>query len=133
MHALLSLLDIASYVDQLNKKSEMIYGLSLVQWWLVRILVDMPGVSAFELAVAVRVQPSSLTQTLKRLERKKLILIINDPRDSRKKRIYLTRQGKKVLDETNEKLKPLILKISSLNKSRVFMQSGGMGKYPRLI
>ena len=58
----------------------------------------MPATSAQALANTAGIHPSTLTQTLKRLEKKKYILIAEDPKDSRKKLVLLTRSGKTILD-----------------------------------
>lgn len=80
-------------IQTLNKQSEQRAGLSLVQYCVLRVLVDMPAASAGDLADAVGVDPSSLTQTLRRLKSKRLICITQDPKDSRSKLISITRSG----------------------------------------
>ncbi len=99
-----SLFQIGSSLQLLNKRSERDFGLSLVQWYLLRRLVDMPACSPLALASAVGVQPSTLTQSMKRLGRKGLLILVHDPRDSRKKLVSITRQGKKALDEASGKI-----------------------------
>ena len=95
---LISFFHVGISLHNFNKKAEREFGISLVQWRLLKQLIDMPAVSAFNLAKAVGVHPSTLTQTLRRLEIKKYIFIAEDPKDSRKKVISLTRQGKNILD-----------------------------------
>lgn len=95
---LFSLFQIGSSIHVLNKKSESRFGLSLVQWHLMSRLVDMPATSPLALAAAVNVHPSTLTQTMKRLLKKKFIFIAEDPKDSRKKLVAMTRAGKNALD-----------------------------------
>lgn len=97
---LFSLFRIGNSIQALNKRTEKYCGLSLVQWCLLKYLIDMPGSSAQLLAKAVGVHPSTLTQTLKRLEKKKFIFITEDPKDSRKKLISITRAGKYTLETT---------------------------------
>lgn len=97
--SLFSLFHIGISIQAFNKRSEKILGISLVQWCLLRRLIDMPATSAYSLAISVGVHPSTLTQTLKRLERKKLIFVISDPKDSRKKLISITRAGMELLDK----------------------------------
>lgn len=92
-HSFFSLLQIGLSIHHVNKLSERRFGMSLVQWCLLKQLLDRPASSAFVLAKATGVQPSTLTQTLKRLERKGYIFITEDPRDSRKKLISITRSG----------------------------------------
>lgn len=102
--SLLSLFHIGIYIQNLNKFLERKLGLSLVQRCLLKHLIDMPAASAYSLAKAVGVHPSTLSQTLKRLERRKFIYIAEDPKDSRRKLISITRSGKEALDRTNKAL-----------------------------
>ena len=99
--AFLSLFHIGISIQTLNKRSEKKLGLSLVQWCFLRSLIDMPSTSANALSAAVGVHPSTLTQTLKRLERKDFIFIAEDPKDSRKKLISITRNGKNTLERVS--------------------------------
>ncbi len=97
-----SLFHLGLSIHHLNQKSEKQAGLSLGQWCLLSHLIDMPATSAFALAKAVGVHPSTLTQTLKRLESRKFLFISEDPKDSRKKLIAMTRQGKEALERADE-------------------------------
>lgn len=81
----------------LNKSAEVSLGLSLVQYHLLVTLRDMPGCSPQRLADAVGMHPSTMTQSLKRLQRKKAIFIADDPRDARKKLLSVTRLGQDLL------------------------------------
>lgn len=119
----ISLFHIGVAIHQLNKHSEKYLGLSLVQWCLLKHLIDMPAVSAHVLAKAVGIHPSSLTQTLKRLARKKYIFIIGDPQDTRKKIISITRAGKEILDTTSEKMGTWSEELSGLGNELVSIQA----------
>lgn len=112
--SLFSLFHIGISIQQMNKKSERRSGLSLVQWCMLRHLIDMPAASAHSLSNAVGVHPSTLTQTLKRLGRKKYVFIAEDPKDSRKKIISITRAGKDALDKTSQQLKDWADDLSKL-------------------
>jgi DNA-binding MarR family transcriptional regulator len=101
--AFFSLFEMSIAIHALNKTAERKLGLSVVQWCLLRKLLDMPSCSAQGLAKAVGVHPSTLTQTLKRLEKKKLLFVAEDPRDSRKKLISLTRAGRDLLAEIEQR------------------------------
>ncbi len=124
--SLLSLLDIGTAIHHLNRRSEKNLGLSIVQWVLLKTLVDMPAASAQCLARAVGVHPSTLTQTLKRLERRGYIFVDSHPKDSRKKLIGLTRSGKTMLDRANEEIaswaKSLTFVEGELVRVRTFLQ-----------
>ena len=77
----------------LNKTAETKFGLSLVQYYLLATLRDMPGCSPQKLAEALGMHPSTLTQSLKRLQKKETIFVGEDPKDSRKKILIMTRNG----------------------------------------
>ncbi|MBS1958170.1 MAG: MarR family transcriptional regulator [Bdellovibrionales bacterium] len=83
----------------LNKGAESHLGLSLVQYYLLMMLRDMPGCSPQKLAVAVGMHPSSLTQSLKRLKKKRALYVAEDPKDSRKKILSLSREGLELLEK----------------------------------
>ena len=99
-----ALAQVSSRIEQFNRNCERELGISLSQWCLLRRLMDAPGTSAQALAKMVGVHPSTLTQSLKRLEKKALIVITPDAHDSRRKVISITRKGKEAL-EANQKLK----------------------------
>lgn len=77
----------------LNRGAEKNLGLSLVQYHLLVTLRDMPGSSPRKLASEAGMHPSTLTQSLRRLLRKDAVYIAEDPKDSRKKILSLTRDG----------------------------------------
>lgn len=93
-------------IERMGQRMEDKCGISLAQWSVLIRLKDLPAITAQELAAAVGVHPSTLTQALKRLERKKFIFVGKDPKDSRKKILSLTRQGADLLDEVKEILHP---------------------------
>lgn len=117
------LLHLGVAINQLNKRSEKKLGLSLVQWCSLKNLIDMPAATAHALASAVGVHPSTLTQTLKRLERKKYVFIMEDPADSRKKLISITRLGKNVMESASDKMSTLSTGLIKLEKELVLIQS----------
>lgn len=114
---MISLFHIGNAIQTLNKRFEKNFGLSLVQWCLLKVLIDMPSSPAHSLADAVGVHPSTLTQTLKRLERKKFIFITEDPRDSRKKLISITRSGKEALDQVGQKMSKWTSELLEINSN----------------
>ncbi|MBI2519974.1 MAG: MarR family transcriptional regulator [Bdellovibrio sp.] len=81
----------------LNKVAEIKLGLSLVQYYFLVTLRDMPGCSPQELAKAIGMHPSTLTQSMKRLQKKEAIFVGEDPKDSRKKILSMTRKGSEQL------------------------------------
>jgi DNA-binding MarR family transcriptional regulator len=84
---------IGALLSHLNKDAERRTGMTIVQWCVLNQMIRMPASSAQRISDAVKVHPSTLTQTLKRLEHKGLIFIAQDPRDSRRKLISVTRMG----------------------------------------
>lgn len=61
-----------------------------------------PGCSQIELARFLDYQQASLTNLIKQLEKKKMIIRKNDPENGRLKRIYLLDNGKKLLTITDQ-------------------------------
>jgi DNA-binding MarR family transcriptional regulator len=93
-------------VERLSARMEQKCGISLAQWSVLIRLKDLPACTAQELANAVGVHPSTLTQALKRLEKKGYLFVGKDPRDSRKKILSLTREGTQRLEEVRLVLQP---------------------------
>ncbi len=91
----------------LNKATEDNLGLSLVQYYLLNLLRDMPGCAPQRLANAAGMHPSTLTQSMKRFLRKKLIYVEEDPRDSRKKILGITICGHTALIKFEENVERL--------------------------
>ncbi len=120
---LLSLVELANWLHHFNKRAEKLWGLSLTQWALLSHLIDNPGCSPQNLASLVGVHPSTLTQTMKRLHKKGLLFVAEDPKDSRKKIISITRAGRDKLYFANSLIQkephlkvPLQSSLSQLKK-----------------
>ena len=105
-----SILRLGLRIQHINQKLEQDSGMTLTQWSLLKCLVDNPTMSALNLAQSLGIQPSTLTQSLKRLERKGLIIVTKDPLDARRKLLSVTRSGNLALRETD-------LKIADWHKS----------------
>jgi len=121
--ALVSLFHLGLSIHHLNQKTEKKLGLSLGQWVLLKHLIEMPATSAHTLAAAVGVHPSTLTQSMKRLEDRGLLFITEDPRDSRTKLIAITRKGKVALDQADATLKTNLKRFSKLNPDLVVLRN----------
>jgi len=93
-------------IERLSSRMEQKCGISLAQWSVLIRLKDLPACTAQELANAVGVHPSTLTQALKRLQKKGYLFVGKDPRDSRKKILSLTRAGAAKLEDTRMTLQP---------------------------
>lgn len=122
---LLNLFSIARTVQEFNLYFEKEHQLSLTQWLTLATLKDLPGCTALTLAQALSMKPSSLTQILKRLERKKLIHVSVDPMDSRKKLLSLSRDGKRQMDSLARPLKTQFghLKLEPISKIEKSLKS----------
>ncbi len=92
----------------LNKTAESKLGLSLVQYHLLLALRDLPGCSPQVLADAAGMHPSTLTQSLKRLQRKEAVFVADDPKDSRKKILSLTRKGHELMSVFDRGIEELL-------------------------
>lgn len=101
-------------INNLNKLYEKKFGLSLVQWVVIGILKDVPGISAFELASKVGVHPSTLTQSLKRLQAKNFININLNPQDNRQKLISISKEGFNAFKTLEEELTTFIESLAML-------------------
>lgn len=89
-------------IENLNKDCAKAFNIGLNQWLILTEIKNMPGTSAQRLAREIGVHASTLTQSLKRLVNKKWIMIIDDPRDGRRKKIFLTDKGNDILTKTDE-------------------------------
>jgi len=103
-HPIFSLFQVGLLIHHLNKKSDQKFGLTLIQWMILKHLIHKPASSAHMLAKVIGIHPSSITPSLKRLVRKQLVFVDRNPRDSRKKMISITRNGKKLLDQLDPRL-----------------------------
>ena len=121
-HPLKSVFHVSLLLHNLNKEAERRTGLSIVQWSILKHVLEMPGTSAQELSDAVNLHPSTLSQSLKRLIRKELILVLEDPRDSRKKIISLTRKGKEALDQAETQMEEIASNLSLAEKELYFLE-----------
>lgn len=92
----------------LNRAAGKSLGLSLVQYHLLVTLRDMPGCSPQKLASEIGMHPSTLTQSLRRLLRKGAIYIGEDPKDSRKKLLTMTRDGLALIERFNSGIGELL-------------------------
>lgn len=85
-------------IQHLGLKLEQEVDLSLTQWSILKRLLNQPASSAQALAEGVGIQPATLTQALKRLEKKGFIYLGKDSADSRRKVLAVARPGKDALE-----------------------------------
>ncbi len=64
-----------------------------VQYGLMSILVDMPGLDQFSIAEELGIDRANVHDVLKRLEARKLLLRVVDPHNKRRKICLATREG----------------------------------------
>lgn len=100
-----SLFHLTLTLHHLNKEVEHKFKLSFVQLFVLLKLRSLPATSAQMLAGAVGVHPSTLSQTLRRLTRKEYVFVTEDPKDSRRKLIALTKRGKEATQVVYRDLK----------------------------
>lgn len=87
------------WFHNINKRAEQVLGLSLVQFYVLSIILEMPARSPQVLAQKLGMHPSTLTQMIKRLLKKEFIFVDIDVRDSRKKVLGITTEGRQVITE----------------------------------
>ena len=128
---LVLLFQLGASIHQFSRLAESKLGISLVQWCLLQTLTDMPGTSALGLAKATGVHPSTLTQSLKRLQRKGYVFVGPCPKDSRRKVVSITRAGKSAVDDASDiclKWSSAISEIENeLTRLRAFLLSQNDG------
>lgn len=72
---------------------------------MLKILSRRDGVSQSELCKMLCIKPSTVTVSLKRMEKMELVRREQDQRDQRVIRVYLTGKGKEIVQQTKEVLK----------------------------
>jgi DNA-binding MarR family transcriptional regulator len=112
--SLLALSRMGVRIQNLNRQFERLCGMSLVQWSALKHLMDLPGASAQELAATIGVHPSTLTQSLRRLEEKQYVFVDLHPADARRKNLVVTRKGKEAHDRLIQKLGSTLAKIDAV-------------------
>ncbi len=88
------LIELTHALQHVNKSAEAKLGLSVVQFHLLRELLDLPGSPSQLLAERAGIHASTLTQSIRRLGRKGYLHVALDPRDSRRKLLTVTRAGR---------------------------------------
>jgi len=90
----------ATNLEQAYRHLEQVYeqliaplGLSLLEWYALRVLYGDDGTSASQLAHEVCRHPSSMTALLDRMEDKGLLRRQVDAHDRRSVRVFLTERG----------------------------------------
>ncbi|MCI0651608.1 MAG: MarR family transcriptional regulator [Planctomycetes bacterium] len=121
-------------LQQVNKRTESRLGLSLVQFHVLRELLDLPGSSSQILAAKAGLHPSTLTQSIRRLARKGYLFVAADPKDSRKKQLTVTRAGKNAVERFGARAGEIFADVRashSLLADWVLAADGGRGASQR--
>jgi len=93
-------LDIAlRNLDQIFGRAVQPFGLTIIEWYILRALYERDGQHASELARAVGRAATSFTPNLDKLQDKGLIERRPDPSDRRAVHIYLTPEADRLRDE----------------------------------
>ena len=72
-------------------------GLTVTQYGLLGHLKSLDGISLGVLARKLIMDPTTLTRTLRPLERRGLLVVARDPQDRRSRRLHLTDEGRRAL------------------------------------
>jgi len=76
------------------------FELSSKQWILLRVLHDLDGRPQNELADITDRDKASLGRLISNMEKRELVVRIQDPSDKRVNRIFLTKKGRRIFSET---------------------------------
>ncbi len=89
-------------------------GLKVSQFGVLNHLIRLGGAwNPLRLAAAFQVTKGAMTNTLKRLEKRGLVLISNDPDDGRGKLVVISEAGWETHTQCIKNLKPLLASLSS--------------------
>jgi MarR family transcriptional regulator, organic hydroperoxide resistance regulator len=83
-------------LERLSSRMEKQLGVTAQQRLIIRCVGKFPGMTAGQLATMLRVDPGTVSASLKRLEDKGLLDRHSDPRDGRRTLLGLTGKGRKL-------------------------------------
>ncbi len=89
-------------------------GVSAGTWFTLALLVKKGGMSQGELSQKFEIDPSRVTRLAKRLEKESLILRKRDPEDHRIVRMFLTKKGKRLVEDLSEHRESFDRRIATL-------------------
>ena len=84
-------------LERVSKRMEDTLGISGPQRFALRLISELPGVGAGELASALHLHPSTVTGVVQRLESRGLITRVSHATDGRRLHLHLTPAGKRIL------------------------------------
>jgi MarR family transcriptional regulator, organic hydroperoxide resistance regulator len=80
-------------LQRTSKRMDRNLGVTGPQRLVIRVLGSRPGLSAGDVAWTLKIHPSTLTGILKRLEQRKIIRRVSDPKDARRVFLHLNGLG----------------------------------------
>ena len=78
-------------------------GVSAGKYFVLRMLAQQDGISQGEVWHRFDVDPSRITRLAKSLEKEGLVRRERDPKDNRVVRMYLTQEGRRMIDEFSDR------------------------------
>ncbi len=74
------------------------HAITLTQWGILRHLLGQDGITQKILSEHVGVHPSPTVEAIRKLEERQFIRRLPDPTDGRAMRVFLTKQGRNIMD-----------------------------------
>lgn len=93
------LLELAHALQTLSKRMDVVIGVTAAQRLAIRLVGRAPGVTAGEVAAAMRIHPSTFTGILRRLLESGALARTADADDARRARLTLTAHGRALNDD----------------------------------
>jgi DNA-binding MarR family transcriptional regulator len=110
------------------------YQITAEQWGIIRHLWEEEGLSQREISEKASKDKPNITRMLDALEHKHIIFRQPDPRDRRKYRIYLTKEGKQLHARLQPLVRNLRLKvIQDLDRQEIDLLRDTLNKIYRNI
>src|ERR671920_2494589 len=78
-------------------------GLSAATWFLLSMLIEEDGISQGEVSHRFEVDPSRITRLAQRLQDEGLLRRKRDPEDNRVVRLYITEEGRLLIEDCQER------------------------------
>jgi DNA-binding MarR family transcriptional regulator len=78
-------------------------GLSTATWFLLSMLIEEDGISQGEVSHRFEVDPSRITRLAQRLHDEGLLRRKRDPEDNRVVRLYITEEGRLLIEDCQER------------------------------
>jgi DNA-binding MarR family transcriptional regulator len=81
------------------------FDLTIPEWRIIAVLGRRPGLTAKEIAEATEMDKVAVSRAVARLVRKRRLKALADPKDARRQRLSLTREG----EELHARIAPIAL------------------------